>query len=118
MERVLTVKQMLSADMFTIENLGVPEEELVFRAGKRVADEILKRFIGGRVLVCIGKGNNGADGKVVADILSKVHGFSVNVLSVNNGIIKKGEIFIYGGGNFFCMSYITIVECWIGFLQK
>lgn len=103
MERVLTVKQMLSADMFTIENLGVPQDELVFRAGKCVAEEILKRFIGGRVLVCIGKGNNGADGKVVADILSKVHGFSVNVLSVNNGIIKLFE-----------KKYDIIVDCIFG----
>lgn len=103
MERVLTVEQMRSADKFTIENLGVPEEELVFRAGKCVADEILKRFIGGRVLVCIGTGNNGADGRVVADILSSVHGFSVNVLSINSGIIKLFE-----------KKYDIIVDCIFG----
>ena len=80
MERVLSVAQMRSADEYTIKNLGVDEIELVYRAGKSVADEIIKRFRGGRVLVCIGKGNNGADGRVVAEILSKTHGFSVTTL--------------------------------------
>ena len=80
MERVLSVAQMRTADEFTINNLGVDETELVYRAGKSVADEIIKRFRGGRVLVCIGKGNNGADGRVVAEILSKVHGFTVTTL--------------------------------------
>ncbi len=103
MERVLTAQQMRFADKFTIEKLGVCENELVFRAGKSVADEILKRFIGGRVLVCVGKGNNGNDGRVVAEILSSVHGFSVNILSVDNGIFKLFE-----------KKYDIIVDCIFG----
>ena len=91
MERILTTEQMRSADRFTIDKLGVLEQTLVERAGEAVANEILKRFKGGRVLVCVGKGNNGADGRVVADILSKKHGFSVMVLSVSNGIFKMFE---------------------------
>lgn len=88
MERILTSAQMRSADRYTIELLGVSEETLVERAGAAVADEIIKRFRGGRVLVCVGKGNNGADGKVIAEILSTKHGFSVAVLNVFNGIFK------------------------------
>ena len=91
MERILSVKQMRSADEYTINTLGVPEEILVERAGKCVANEIIRRFHGGRVLVCIGKGNNGADGVVIARELSKVHGFSVNTLTVSNGIFKLFE---------------------------
>lgn len=91
MERILTTEQMRSADRFTIDKLGVLEQTLVERAGQAVANEILKRFKGGRVLVCVGKGNNGADGRVVADLLSKKHGFSVMVLSVSNGIFKMFE---------------------------
>ena len=103
MERILTVEQMRHADEYTIHNLGVSQEELVNRAGRAVADEIMKRFIGGRVLVCVGKGNNGADGKVVADILSKLHGFSVNTLTVSNGILKL-----------FDKKYDIIVDCIFG----
>ena len=83
MERILTAEQMRVADSYTISNLGVSEEILVERAGIAVAEEIMCRFQGGRVLVCVGKGNNGADGKVVARLLSKRHGFNVSTLSVH-----------------------------------
>ena len=88
MERILSVEQMRNADKFTIENIGIAEDVLIQRAGKCVADEITNRFLGGRVLVCVGKGNNGKDGRVVADILSKKHGFNVTVLSISHGILK------------------------------
>ena len=88
MERILSAQEMRLADEFTINNLGVSEDVLVERAGHAVAEEIINRFHGGRVLVCIGKGNNGADGKVVAQVLSKKHGFSVATLNVSNGIFK------------------------------
>lgn len=88
MERVLSVEQMKTADRVTIEKTGVDEQTLIERAGRAVADEIVKRFRGGRVLVCIGKGNNGEDGKVVARELSKIHGFTVATLNVYNGIFK------------------------------
>ncbi len=103
MERILTVEQMRLADKYTIETLGVSEDVLVYRAGKAVADEIIKRFHGGRVLVCIGKGNNGADGKVIAELLSKKHGFNVSIVSVANGIFK---LFDY--------KYDIIVDCIFG----
>ncbi len=98
MERILTVCQMRNADKFTIEKLGVSEEELVNRAGSAVADVVKKQFKGGRVLVCVGKGNNGKDGLVVADILSKVHGFAVDIFDTENSDItllnKKFDILI------------------------
>lgn len=88
MERVLSVEQMKTADRITIEKTGVDEQTLIDRAGYAVAGEIVKRFRGGRVLVCMGKGNNGEDGKVVARELTKVHGFTVATLNVYNGIFK------------------------------
>ena len=103
MERILTTEQIRLADEYTIKTLGVPEEILVERAGKCVADEIKKRFFGGRVLVCIGKGNNGADGQVVARELSKTHGFSVATINVANGILKL-----------FDKKYDIIVDCIFG----
>ena len=103
MERILTTEQMRNADAYTIEKLGVSQEILVERAGAAVAEEIIKRFPGGRVLVCIGVGNNGADGKVVAAILAKKHGFNVNTINVSNGIFKL-----------FDKKYDIIVDCIFG----
>ena len=103
MERILTAQQMRQADKFTIEKLGVSEDELVLRAGTAVAEQIKKRFLGGRVLVCVGKGNNGKDGLVVADILSKTHGYSVTVFNVENGLVKV-----------FDRQYDIVVDCIFG----
>ncbi len=81
MERILTVQQMRDADKYTINNLGITEDELVCRAGEAIANEISSRFRGGRILVCVGKGNNGADGIETSKILSKIHGFSVTLFN-------------------------------------
>ncbi len=103
MERILSSEQMRNADSYTIEKLGVCSEILVERAGRAVADEILKRFFGGRVLVCVGKGNNGADGKIIAEILSNKHGFSVSVLNISSGFFKMLD-----------KKYDIIVDCIFG----
>ncbi|MBQ8426283.1 MAG: NAD(P)H-hydrate dehydratase [Clostridia bacterium] len=103
MERILTAEQMRVADSYTISNLGVSEEILVERAGIAVAEEIMCRFQGGRVLVCVGKGNNGADGKVVARLLSKRHGFNVSTLSVHEGNFEQ-----------FDNKYDIIIDCIFG----
>lgn len=103
MERILTAEQMRRADEFTIKTLGVDEKTLIERAGTAVFDEIVKRFKGGRVLVCVGKGNNGEDGKIVAQKLAKIHGFYVSVLNFSLGALK-----------FFDKKYDIIVDCLFG----
>ena len=103
MQRILSNEQMRIADKFTIENLGISSDELIERAGRAVAQVIKKRLLGGRVLVCMGKGNNGKDGKVIADNLSKMHGFTVNTLNVYNGIFKV-----------FDNKFDVIVDCIFG----
>lgn len=103
MERILSVAQMRAADDYTINSLGFSKEILTERAGSAVAEEIIKRLKGGRVLVCIGKGNNGADGKVIANILSHVHGFTVATINVSNGIFRM-----------FDKEYDIIVDCIFG----
>lgn len=62
MRRVLTIAQMREGDRYTIERLGIPEEDLILRAGEALAGAIRKRFRGGRVLFVCGRGNNGKDG--------------------------------------------------------
>lgn len=89
MQRILTVEQMQNADKYTIETLGIPESVLVERAGCAVAEEITKKFKGGRVLVVAGKGNNGADAVVVAEELSLVHGFKVTLLKTEENDLSK-----------------------------
>lgn len=80
MNRVLSVEQMRFADKYTIENLNIPKEVLVERAGEALANVVIEKYKGGRVLVCVGGGNNGQDGIICANILMNTHGFSVTVL--------------------------------------
>lgn len=94
---------MRAADEYTINTTGVSEEILIERAGSAVADEIIKHFKGGRVLVCTGKGKNGKDGKVIAAILSKHHGFSVSTFSAEVGFFKIFE-----------KKFDIIVDCLFG----
>lgn len=88
MERILSVEQTRAADEYTVTGLGLSREILTERAAAAVADEIRKRLYGGRVLVCVGKGNNGEDGRIIARMLSSCHGFTVATLNVYNGIFK------------------------------
>ena len=103
MERILSVAEMYKADEYTINNLGFSRETLIERAGLAVASVIKNRFHGGRVLVCIGKGNNGEDGKIIAKVLSNAHGFTVTTLNVYNGIFKLLD-----------REYDIIVDCIFG----
>ena len=70
MRPVVTVAEMRAADAAA----PVPEETLVRRAGTAIAVAAL-RMLGGayskRVVVVAGKGNNGADGRVAAEVLAR-----------------------------------------------
>ncbi len=70
MRPVVTVAEMRAADAAS----PVPEETLIRRAGTAAAVAAL-RMLGGaygkRVVVVAGKGNNGADGKVAAELLGR-----------------------------------------------
>ncbi len=103
MERILSSQEMREADNYTINTLNIPEAELVERAGKAVAKEIIKKYKGGRVLVCVGKGNNGKDGEVVAKVLGMTHGFTVSIVNVSNGDFSA-----------FRNKYDIIVDCIFG----
>lgn len=84
MENILTAQQMKLADLFTIEKLNVSQNQLVLRAGNALVEEIVKMFDNANVLVCVGKGNNGADGVVAGDILSKKYGFTISYFYVES----------------------------------
>jgi hydroxyethylthiazole kinase-like uncharacterized protein yjeF len=78
---VLTRDEMRAADAAALSN--VSEETLVARAGTAVAHVALQILGGGygrHVTVIVGKGNNGADGRVAAAFLAR-RGARVNVLA-------------------------------------
>ena len=72
MNQVLTPAQMRVADEACIE-AGTPSETLMRRAAHACAVTVLRMLGGGygkRVVVVAGKGNNGGDGEICAEILS------------------------------------------------
>lgn len=84
MEKVLTNSQMRAADEYTINKQGIPSRTLMRRAGEAIADEVLsalKRNGALSVLVVCGTGNNGGDGYVCAQKLTK-KGVDVSVYAI------------------------------------
>ena len=70
--KILTGGQFRELDIFTIENEPVESLELMERASRAVADEILRRIPddGRRFFVFAGPGGNGGDGLAVARMLA------------------------------------------------
>jgi len=58
--------QVRALDRRAIEEFGVPGVVLMENAGRGAAEVLLQLGVGGRVVVCCGKGNNGGDGLVIA----------------------------------------------------
>ena len=103
MRRVLTIAQMREGDRYTIERLGIPEEDLILRAGEALAGAIRKRFRGGRVLFVCGRGNNGKDGAAAAQSLALSHGFQPDVFWV-----EQSSDGVFQG------AYDIVVDCIFG----
>ena len=83
MQRVLTVGEMREADYYTINELNIPSEVLMGRAGSAIADEVAAVATpSSRVLVVCGTGNNGGDGYVCAREL-ELRGYNVKVYAVS-----------------------------------
>ena len=89
MERVLSVEQMRLIEKTTMETLNISKEHLIGNAALAVVSEIRRRYYGGSVLVCIGKGNNGEDGKIIAELLEKEQSFFVTRHFVSRSSIKQ-----------------------------
>lgn len=91
MKPVLSVEEMRAVDAAALA--AVPESTLVERAGTAVATHAL-RLMGGaygrRVVVVAGKGNNGADGKVAAGLLTR-RGARVEVVAAADAPARIGS---------------------------
>lgn len=90
MRAVLTRDEMRAADAAALD--AVSHETLVTRAGTAVAHSAL-RLLGGaygrRVVVVVGKGSNGADGRVAASVLAH-RGARVRVLEADDAAAESG----------------------------
>ena len=81
--KVVTAKEMRQIDQQTIQGIGIPSIVLMENAGNAVVTAIRKHFSEcRRIVVVVGKGNNGGDGLVVARQLS-LAGHSVQVILVS-----------------------------------
>ena len=80
--RVLTEGLIRVSEEDAVNSGAFSFRELMYRAGKSAADIIMRRFsvYGKKVAVLCGKGNNGGDGFVIADILNQ-NGADVTVIT-------------------------------------
>ncbi|MGZ4274246.1 MAG: NAD(P)H-hydrate epimerase, partial [Solirubrobacteraceae bacterium] len=83
-------EQQRAIDAWAIGDRGIPGIELMERAGAGLAEEVRRRVPGGRIVVVIGKGNNGGDGLVVARLLRE-SGREVDVLMLAAGEELHGD---------------------------
>ena len=90
--KIVLTRQIRELDRIAIEKCGIPGALLMERAGKGVADGVIRLFkeyalAGKKVLLVAGHGNNGGDAFVAARIL-KERGFDVQALLAG----EKGKI--------------------------
>lgn len=71
---ILTTKQMLKAEQYTIDNDGISNTQLMELAGSAVARAANQlKLDGGRIVIVVGKGNNAGDGFVAGRLLRQKH---------------------------------------------
>src|SRR3954447_15258281 len=83
-------EEMREIDRWAIEERGIPGMELMERAGKAVAREVVALRPDGPVAVVCGKGNNGGDGVGLAPLLRDA-GRAVRVLLAGDAEGIKGD---------------------------
>src|ERR1700733_363169 len=99
---MLTRAQVRELDRRAIEEYGVPGIVLMENASRGAAEVLWNLGIGGPVLICCGKGNNGGDGLAMARHLDN-RGAAVRVLlfarpdevagdaGINLGIVQRSK---------------------------
>ena len=83
--RNLSRAEVRAFDKHAIEQLGIPPAILMENAGRGAAQVLQALGIGGRVVICCGKGNNGGDGLVMARHLTN---WGCNVLCLSFALVE------------------------------
>ncbi len=120
-KNAVSVAEMRAADAYTIANL-VPSKELMYRAAMGIFNAA--EWLGKRIAIVTGSGNNGGDGYALAAILAE-HGIYPTLYRVSEKFSEDGAFFydkavIYGvPDRRFDMSshfdgYDTVVDCLLG----
>lgn len=92
MKRILSVENMRESDAATIRK-GIPGRELMYRAGRSILEETLKRFeVKGPVGILAGSGNNAGDGYVLALLLHERE-IPCNILRCDDRFSPDGEFY-------------------------
>ncbi len=94
--KVISVEQMRELDRLTCDKY-VSGRDLMRQAGEGVFKECVsfaRRYDFSKFLVICGKGNNGGDGYVVADLLSTA-GYEVDIISVCEAEKLRGDAAFY-----------------------
>ncbi len=87
-----TPQRVKEMDKITIENKGIPGVVLMENAGRGTAEILMEEYIqrNEKVLVIVGKGNNGGDGCVIARYLFN-NGYKVEIAVVGEEEDLKGH---------------------------
>ncbi|WP_457590218.1 NAD(P)H-hydrate dehydratase [Geoglobus sp.] len=120
MREPITSKEMGALDL-NCEYFGLSRLQLMENAGKSLADEILKRYSGGKVVLFAGSGNNAGDGFVAVRFLK---GFDVDVVIArdirsdlarrNLEILKRAGFSIYTWNDYEFEGADVIVDGLLG----
>jgi NAD(P)H-hydrate epimerase len=86
---ILTVAEMTEIDRLAVSS-GIATLTLMENAGRKVANEIAKRWSPRETMVLCGPGNNGGDGYVVARHL-QARGYKVEVVTVGDHAALKPD---------------------------
>ena len=88
--RPLSRKEVREVDRRAIEEFGLPGIVLMENAGRGTAELLVDTGVGGQIVVCAGKGNNGGDGFVIARHLEN-RGYRVRVLLMADPAEIRGD---------------------------
>lgn len=116
MQKVLTVEQMRAADFYTINELKIPSQILMRRAGCAIADDVAAvADKASKIVVICGTGNNGGDGYVCAEEL-KNRGYNVSIYAMEGNLSAdcERERAAYSGTYTQEISANIIVDCLFG----
>lgn len=95
--KYMSVAEIRELDRWAIEELGIPQKQLMENAGRGVADFIIREYPNDKfanIVVVCGKGNNGGDGLVVARLLQE-KGYTVKIVKLpEENTLPQADLYV------------------------